>query len=218
MYYIFNKYAREIFYYSISYSNFSEAIPNFKRTARKIVTLRTMNTGIWCLTKLFGVIYNIPVLQNKSSEGAVVLRGIPECIDSELLKILYDMGHGDTIVLADHFYPAVSKTPTGRVVQAKGVGSVEMIEAILKLMPLDDEYCNKPFLHIVPDADSGVDVDIPELWVKAEQALVNAGYSADCIGTVERSRFYDEGMKAYATVSTSETQTYGCFILQKGVK
>ena len=147
-----------------------------------------------------------------------MLRGIPECIDSELLKILFDMGHGDRIVIADHFYPAVSKTSTGRVVQAKGVGAVEMIDAILKLMPLDDEYCDKPFLHIVPDADSGVDVGKPELWTKAEEALVKNGYSLDCIGTVERSRFYEEGLKAYATVSTSETQTYGCFILQKGVK
>ena len=147
-----------------------------------------------------------------------MLRGIPECIDSDLLKILYDMGHGDTIVIADHFYPAFSKTPTGRVIQAKGVGAVEMIEAILKIMPLDDEYCGKPFRHIVPDADSGVDVGVPELWVKAKKVLEEAGYSADCIGTVERSKFYEEGKKAYATISTSETQTYGCFILQKGVR
>ena len=147
-----------------------------------------------------------------------MLRGIPECIDSDLLKILYDMGHGDTIVIADHYYPAVSKTPTGRVVQAKGVGSIEMIKAILKLMPLDDEYCAKPFLHIVPDSDSGVDVGKLPLWQQAEEELIRAGYSPDCIGTVERSNFYEEGKKAYATVSTSETQTYGCFILQKGVK
>ena len=147
-----------------------------------------------------------------------MLRGIPECIDSDLLKALFDMGHGDTIVIADHFYPAVSMTPSGRVIQAKGVGAIEMIDAILKLMPLDSEYCDKPFLHIVPDQGAGIDVGEPELWKQAEDTLVKYGYQAENIGTVERSKFYEEAKKAYVTVSTSETQTYGCFILQKGVQ
>ncbi len=145
-----------------------------------------------------------------------MLRGIPECIDSDLLKALYDMGHGDTIVIADHFYPAVSKTPSGRVIQAKGVGAIEMIDGILKLMPLDAEFCEKPFRHIVPDP--GFEIDEPKLWKEAADTLVANGYEVKSIGTIERSKFYEEASKAYVTVSTSETQTYGCFILQKGVK
>ena len=43
------------------------------------------------------------------------------------------------------------------------------------------------------------------------------GYDAACIGTIERSKFYDKAMKAYITISTSERQPYGCIILQKGV-
>ncbi len=147
-----------------------------------------------------------------------MLRGIPECIDSDLLKALYDCGHGDTIVIADHFYPAVSKTDSGRVIQAKGVGAVEMIDAILKLFPLDAEYCEKPFLHIVPDADSGIEVGRPKLWDDVEEVLKKNGYDPKCVGTIERSQFYETARKAYVTVSTSETQTYGCFILQKGVQ
>ena len=34
-----------------------------------------------------------------------MLRGIPDIIGSDLLKALADTGHGDLIVIADHFYP-----------------------------------------------------------------------------------------------------------------
>ena len=43
------------------------------------------------------------------------------------------------------------------------------------------------------------------------------GYDTACIGTIERTKFYDKAMKAYITISTSERQPYGCIILQKGV-
>ena len=159
-----------------------------------------------------------PGFPRQGIEGGSMLRGIPECIGSDLLKILFDMGHGDTIVIADHFYPAVSKTPSGRVVEAKGVGAIELMDAILTLMPLDAEYCEQPFQHIVPDPDSGIDVGEPELWKQAEALLEKHGYKKENIGTIPRSDFYETAKKGYATVSTSETQTYGCFILQKGVK
>ena len=32
-----------------------------------------------------------------------MLKGIPEIIGSDLLKALADMGHGDILVVADHF-------------------------------------------------------------------------------------------------------------------
>lgn len=38
-----------------------------------------------------------------------MLKGIPEIIGSDLLKALADMGHGDILVVADHFYPPYSK-------------------------------------------------------------------------------------------------------------
>lgn len=41
-----------------------------------------------------------------------MLKGIPEIIGSDLLKALADMGHGDILVVADHFYPPYSNTGT----------------------------------------------------------------------------------------------------------
>ena len=64
-----------------------------------------------------------------------MLRGIPEIIGSELLKALADMGHGDILVLADHYYPPYSKSPHAVSVQAKGTTVPEMLDAILKLFP-----------------------------------------------------------------------------------
>ncbi|MBO6093952.1 MAG: L-fucose mutarotase, partial [Oscillospiraceae bacterium] len=53
-----------------------------------------------------------------------MLRGIPDIIGSDLQKALADTGHGDLIVIADHFYPPYSKSPHAVSIQAKGTGSV----------------------------------------------------------------------------------------------
>ena len=146
-----------------------------------------------------------------------MLKGIPDIIGSDLLKALADTGHGDRIVIADHFYPHVTKCPNGISIQAKGVGAVEMLDAILQLVPLDVEYEAQPIQYIVPDADSGVVVESNPVWDGIRETVKKYGYDAACIGTIERSKFYDKAMKAYITISTSERQPYGCIILQKGV-
>lgn len=145
-----------------------------------------------------------------------MLKGIPEIIGSDLLKALADMGHGDILVVADHFYPPYSKSPNAVSVQAKGNTAPEMIDAILKLMPLDVEYCDTPLEYMVPDADSGVDLKQCDTWDEAIAAAKRNGYE-NCAGSIERTKFYDKAGKAVLTVCTSETRPYGCFILQKGV-
>ena len=111
----------------------------------------------------------------------------------------------------------MTKCPNGVSIQAKGVGSVEMLDAILQLVPLDVEYEKQPIQYIVPDADSGVVVESNPVWDGIRETVKKYGYDAACIGTIERSKFYDKAMKAYITISTSERQPYGCIILQKGV-
>ena len=100
-----------------------------------------------------------------------MLRGIPDIIGSDLLKALADTGHGDLIVIADHFYPHVTKCPNGVSIQAKGVGSVEMLDAILQLVPLDVEYEKQPIQYIVPDADSGVVVETNPVWDAVKETV-----------------------------------------------
>lgn len=146
-----------------------------------------------------------------------MLKGIPTQIGSDLLKALADMGHGDLLIIADDFYPPVSKTPGGISIQAKGNSAAEMIDAILQLMPLDTEYCEQPVEYMIPDKDAGVSMSRPKVWDDAILAVEKNGYSGACVGEIERSRFYEKAGKAFVTVCTSERQPYGCFILQKGV-
>ena len=90
-----------------------------------------------------------------------MLKGIPTRISSDLLKALADMGHGDLLIIADDFYPPITKTPGGVSIQAKGNSAADMIEDILKLMPLDVDYCEYPVEYMVPDKDSGISMDRP---------------------------------------------------------
>ena len=127
-----------------------------------------------------------------------MLRGVPDIIGSDLLKALADTGHGDLIVIADHFYPPVTKSPNAISIQAKGNTAAEMVDAVLQLVPLDVEYEAHPIEYMVP-------------------AVVKHGYDAKCVGQIERTKFYEKAAKAYVTICTSERLPYGCIILQKGV-
>lgn len=146
-----------------------------------------------------------------------MLKGIPTRIGSDLLKALADMGHGDLIIIADDFYPPVSKTPNGISIQAKGNSAPEMIEAILQLMPLDVDYCAHPVEYMIPDKRAGITMDRPKVWDDVIDVVKKSGYDAKCVGEIERSEFYEKAGRAFVTVCTSERQPYGCFILQKGV-
>ena len=79
-----------------------------------------------------------------------MLRGVPDIIGSDLLKALADTGHGDLIVIADHFYPPVTKSPNAISIQAKGNTAAEMVDAVLQLVPLDVEYEAHPIEYMVP--------------------------------------------------------------------
>ena len=146
-----------------------------------------------------------------------MLRGIPDIIGSDLLKALADTGHGDLIVIADHFYPPITKSPNAVSIQAKGVGAAQMLDAILKLVPLDVEYEKYPIQYMVPDKDSGVVLESSPVWDGVKEAVKNNGYDVSCVGEIERTKFYEKAGRAYVTVCTSETKPYGCIILQKGV-
>ena len=74
------------------------------------------------------------------------LKGIPSNISSDLLKALADMGHGDLVVIADHFYPPYSKTPNGVMIDAKGNSAAEIIDSGKALETLKKfvEVSNRP--------------------------------------------------------------------------
>ena len=46
-----------------------------------------------------------------------MLKGIPKIISPELLKVLCEMGHSDTIVIADGNFPAESMGKNAKVIR-----------------------------------------------------------------------------------------------------
>ena len=138
-----------------------------------------------------------------------MLKGIPAIISPELLKILCEMGHGDTIVIADGNFPSETIGKEAIVVRADGLGVPEILEAILKVFPLDT-YVEKPvsLMQVMP----GDNVETP-IWSKFKQLVAEV----DLRGAIERFAFYEEAKKAYAIVATSEKAVYANVMLKKGV-
>jgi L-fucose mutarotase len=140
-----------------------------------------------------------------------MLKGVPNIISPELLKILMEMGHGDEIVLADGNFPAASVAQ--RLVRADGHNIPELLEAILKFFPLDTYADSAVVLMAVVPGDNVK----PTIWEKYRGIIKKSGEEFKDFEMVERFDFYERAAKAYAVVATSEAALYANIILKKGV-
>ena len=139
-----------------------------------------------------------------------MLKGIPDIISPELLKILDEMGHGDEIVIGDGNFPAASNAK--RLVRLDGHGVPEILEAILKLVPLDP-YVDSPVMLMQVTPGDNVD---PVIW--KDYARIVKEQSGDFkMSEIERFKFYERAREAYAIIATGETALYANIILKKGV-
>ncbi len=143
-----------------------------------------------------------------------MLKGIPPIISPELLKILCEMGHSDKIVIADGNFPSESVGENARVVRADGHGVPELLEAILKLFPLDT-YVEKPVSLMQVTPGDTVETPIWDVYKKIVSKEDSRGVDAFC--EIERFKFYEEAKKAYCIIATGETALYANIMLQKGV-
>ena len=138
-----------------------------------------------------------------------MLKGISPVISPELLKILCEMGHGDEIVIGDSNFPAASNAK--RLVRLDGHGVPEILEGILKLIPLDT-YVESPAMLMA----TGEGEATPEIWAKYEE-IITAENGETNISQIERFAFYERARNAYAVVATGESAIYANIILKKGV-
>ena len=90
-----------------------------------------------------------------------MLKGIPEILSPELLKVLCEMGHSDRLVIADGNFPAMTMGKNAIVIRMDGHGVPEILDAILSVFPLDS-YVERPvhLTQVVP----GDTVPTPEIW------------------------------------------------------
>ena len=143
-----------------------------------------------------------------------MLKGIPAILSPELLKILMEMGHGDTIVIGDGNFPHASIAKDSHLVRLDGHGACEVLDAVLTLLPLDT-YVEHPvnLMQVMPD--DPVETPIWDTYRDIIRSHDDRGDAA--IGSIERFAFYEEAKKAYAIIATGEKALYANVILQKGV-
>jgi L-fucose mutarotase len=140
-----------------------------------------------------------------------MLKGISPVISPELIKTLMEMGHGDEIVLADGNFPAAANAR--RLVRSDGNSVPELLDAILKLFPLD-EYVSQPvaLMAVVPG-----DPYQPVIWDEYRKIVSANEPNFSDFEYVERFAFYERAREAYAIVASSEKALYANMILKKGV-
>lgn len=140
-----------------------------------------------------------------------MLKNIPSLLSPELLKVLMEMGHGDELVIGDGNFPAA--TMAQRLVRLDGHGVPEILEAILKLFPLDTFEPNAFLMERVAK-DQGMEIPVWEVYhkiaQKGDKGFVDFGF-------IERYEFYERAKKAYAIIATGETSLYANIIIKKGV-
>ncbi len=134
-----------------------------------------------------------------------MLKGISPLLSPDLLKILSEMGHGDTIVFSDAHFPSHTLGP--QVIRMDGIPIPDLLHAVMPIWELDS-YTDTPFCMMQAVPGDSLDLD----YVKC---------CADAVGCqpawIERYAFYEKARKAYAIVHTGETRKYGNVLLQKGV-
>lgn len=140
-----------------------------------------------------------------------MLKGIDPLLSGDLLRILDDMGHGDTLLLVDRNYPAAS---SGRPVIRLGEASIlRAASAILSVFPLDS-FIDHPLERMEVEDD-------PTKTTETQDELLVLASAAEGrvleYGIVPRLEFYTRASSAYAVVHTLDAVPYGCFILHKGV-
>lgn len=143
-----------------------------------------------------------------------MLKGIPKIISPDLLKVLCEMGHADRIVISDGNFPAQSVGKDAVIVRLDGHGIPEVLDAVLKVFPLDT-YVERPvnLMEVMP----GDNVETP-IWDTYKEILQKHDKRGEkMIGHIERFAFYEEAAKAYAIVATGESALYANIMLQKGV-
>lgn len=143
-----------------------------------------------------------------------MLKGIPAILSPELLKVLCEMGHSDTIVIADGNFPSERMGKDAVVIRADGHGVPEILEAVLKLFPLDT-YVEKPVSLMQVMAGDPVKTPIWDVYKKIVSEADDRGSAA--FEEFDRFEFYEKAKQAYAIIATSETAIYANIMLQKGV-
>ncbi len=142
-----------------------------------------------------------------------MLKGIPRILSPELLKVLCEMGHTDELTIGDGNFPG--HTYGKKVIRMDGHGIPEILDAILKVFPLDT-YVEHPVTLM--DVVAGDPVKTP-IWEEYQEIV--SKYDArgkDCFEKIDKWKFYEKTRdNSSVVIMTGETAQYANLILKKGV-
>jgi L-fucose mutarotase len=139
-----------------------------------------------------------------------MLIGIPPLLGPDFLATLRAMGHGDEIAIVDGNYPALDHAR--RLVRADGHGVLAVVEAVLKVMPLDLAVPAALFrasLMNDPAQAGEIHRQIDALFARMAPGMTVVPLSGEAL--------YPRIRGAHAIVATSETALFANVILRKGV-
>ncbi len=139
-----------------------------------------------------------------------MLIGIPAILGPDLLHTLRSMGHGDEIAIVDGNYPA--QEHARRLVRADGHGVLEMLAAILQIMPIDRAAPQAMFRAALgndPAERGPIHRQIDDLCAEMVPDVAVTPLSGEAL--------YPRIRAAHTIVATSEIQHFANVILRKGV-
>lgn len=139
-----------------------------------------------------------------------MLIGIPPILGPDFLATLRAMGHGDEIAVVDGNYPALEDAR--RLVRADGHGLIEIVDAILQVLPVDDFVPEALFRATVKGDPDKLDPVHRDMIAVCEKRA--PGHR---VVPLAGAAFYDRVKAAHAVVATSEPRLYGNMIIRKGV-
>jgi L-fucose mutarotase len=143
-----------------------------------------------------------------------MLKGLDPLLSPELVKVLMEMGHDDTLVLADANFTAHRLAKDKPLIRLPGIGMARVVQAVTSVFPLvADETHPVGFMQVGGQPAGYLSALQREVMHILTPQLL-PGQSAQAI---ERFAFYERTQSAFAIVLTGELQPFGNFLLRKGV-
>ena len=143
-----------------------------------------------------------------------MLKGLDPLLTPELVKVLMEMGHDDTLVLADANFTAHRLAQGKPLLRLPGAGMARVVQAITSVLPLvADEIHPVGFMQVSGQPDGYLSA----LQREVMQILTPQMLPGQSAQAIERYAFYERTQSAFAIVLTGEMQPFGNFLLRKGV-
>jgi len=141
-----------------------------------------------------------------------MLQGVPAILPPELLKILCEMGHTDELTIGDANFPGHTYGKT--IIRMDGHGVPEILDAILKVSPLDTYVEHPVTLMAVVKGD---DVKTP-IWDEYKKIVKKHDTRGDaCFEEIDKWEFYEKAKRSSVVIMSGERAIYANVILKKGV-